>query len=310
MASGSDIVALARSKAGQWRYSNDTWERMNPEQSGATDCSGFARWLYLTGAGIDIGTWTGDESKAGREIARGQYPSQIPWDSIQPGDLILMTAKYPGNYDFNAYLCHIEIYCGGGTMIGHPGGYGPQEKRAQAWMEAYGCTTWMVRRVLDGDNGHVPTPAPSSGIPDLRYRVCPVGGSWLPEMVNHYDPSGSGDDYAGNGNPIGYLALQMSGWYQVCSENSGWLPPVRGYDINDIDNGCAGDGSPIKMVRAYNETQDPNTTGWLAIEYAVANVGGPFFANMVDLRDTSGSGDDFAGNGGNVSAFRARLIRV
>lgn len=38
-------------------------------------------------------------------------------------------------------------------MIGHPGGMGPQEKWAQAWMEAYGCVTWMVRRVFDdGDD--------------------------------------------------------------------------------------------------------------------------------------------------------------
>ena len=310
MATGGDIIALARSKAGQWFYTNDAWERMNPEQSGGTDCSGFARWCYLTGAGINIGTWTGDESSAGREIARGQYPNEIPWGSMQQGDLILMTSKFPGDYSFGHYDCHIELYCGGGTMIGHPGGYGPKEKRAQAWMEAYGCTTWMVRRVLDGDNGVAPAPATSSGIPDLRYRVRPVGQNWLPEMVNHYDPSGSGDDYAGNGNPIGYIALDMPGWYQARSANSGWLPAVRGYNPDDLDNGCAGDGSPITGIRCYYETQDASSTGWLQVEYAVANVGGNFFASMYDLRDSGGSGDDYAGNGGNISAFRAKLVRV
>ena len=151
MSLGSDLIALARSKAGQWYYTNDQWARMHPEQSGGTDCSGFVRWCYLQ-FGYDVGTWTGDESQAGYEVARGHYPSEIPWDDLQPGDLILMTATYWNDYSFSHYLCHIELYCGGGTMIGHPGGYGPQEKWAQAWMSAYGCITWMVRRVFEGDD--------------------------------------------------------------------------------------------------------------------------------------------------------------
>ena len=151
MSKGEELIALARSKAGQWYYTNDWWARMNPDESGGTDCSGFVRWCYLQ-FGIDVGTWTGDESYAGYEVARGHYPYEIPWDDLQPGDLILMTANYWDNYAFNEYLCHIELYCGGGTMIGHPGGYGPQEKWAQAWMESYGCITWMVRRVFGDDD--------------------------------------------------------------------------------------------------------------------------------------------------------------
>lgn len=151
MTKGEELVALLRSIAGQWHYTNDWWARMNPEESGGSDCSGTARWAYSK-FGYDIGTWTGDESHAGYEIARGHYPSEIPWDIMKPGDLILMTATYWNNYEFDEYLCHIEIYCGGGTMIGHPGGYGPQEKWAQAWMEAYKCITWMVRRVFESED--------------------------------------------------------------------------------------------------------------------------------------------------------------
>lgn len=152
MTKGDELVALLRSIVGQWYYTNDWWARMNPEKSGGSDCSGTARWAYSK-FGYDIGTWTGDESHAGYEIARGHYPSEIPWDIMKPGDLILMTATYWNNYEFDEYLCHIEIYCGDGTMIGHPGGYGPQEKWAQAWMEAYRCITWMVRRVFEeGDD--------------------------------------------------------------------------------------------------------------------------------------------------------------
>lgn len=146
-----DIVARARSVAGQWYYTNDEWARLNPEQSGGSDCSGFMRWLFAQ-FGYNIGVWTGDESKAGRVVARGHYPSELPWDTMKPGQMIFMTATYWNDYSFEHYLCHVELYCGGGTMIGHPGGYGPTEKLAQAWMQVYKCITWMVVDVLDEED--------------------------------------------------------------------------------------------------------------------------------------------------------------
>ena len=181
MSQGSDLIALARSKAGQWYYTNDQWARMNPEESGGTDCSGFVRWCYLQ-FGYDVGTWTGDESYAGYEVARGHYPSEIPWDDLQPGDLILMTATYWNDYSFSHYLCHIELYCGGGTMIGHPGGYGPQEKWAQAWMESYGCITWMVRRVFEGDDD-----VSASDVWEYDYKGTAPRGNMYNCMLGIYD---------------------------------------------------------------------------------------------------------------------------
>lgn len=179
MSKGTDLIALARSRAGDWYYTNDWWSRMNPEESGGTDCSGFVRWCYLQ-FGIDVGTWTGDESYAGYEIARGHYPWEIPWDEMEPGDLILMTANYWNNYDFDEYLCHIELYCGGGTMIGHPGGWGPQEKWAQAWMESYGCITWMVRRVFTEEKV-IPKQEAGNAVNDagLAYRAHVQDAGWL-----------------------------------------------------------------------------------------------------------------------------------
>lgn len=172
--------------------------------------------------------------------------------------------------------------------------------RAQAWYDEMGG---------GAAPSLAPSPAPSVGIPDLRYRVRTANGV-LPEMVDHTDTGGSGDDYAGDGSPILYLAIDMPGWYQVRTQRQGWLPRVNKYDINDLEDGCAGDGSPITAVRCYYETQDPDATGWLGIEYSVANVGEGFLADMIDLDDTSGCGDDYAGNGGMVSAFRARLVRL
>lgn len=176
-------------------------------------------------------------------------------------------------------------------------------KRAQEWYDA------MMAGTAAPDPSPAPSPAPAPELPVVRYRVR-SGGVWLPEMVNRTCTGGSGDTYAGNGQPIEYLSMDFPGWYQVCTEKQGWLGKIYKYDINDEMNGMAGDGSPIKYVRCYYETPDPNATGWLRIRYAVANVGCDFFAEMEDLTDLSGYGDDAAGNGGTVSAFYAYLIQA
>lgn len=176
-------------------------------------------------------------------------------------------------------------------------------RRAQEWYDA------MMAGTEAPEPSPAPEPAPVPAVPDVRYRVR-AGGVWLPEMVNRTDTGGSGDTYAGNGQPIEYLAMDFPGWYQVCTEKSSWLPKVYAYNPDDLDNGCAGDGSPIKYVRCYYETADPEATGWLRIRYAVANVGCDFFAEMEDLTDLSGYGDDAAGNGGTISALYAYLVRA
>lgn len=174
------------------------------------------------------------------------------------------------------------------------------------------CVNLSDGRLSGGEAGGAGLEAARSDIPVLRYRasVDPAGGRWLPEMEDHRDTGGSADDFAGDGaNPLCYLAIDMPGWYQVRTA-VGWLERVRSYDVSDLVHGCAGDGTPIVAVRCYYETPDPAETGWLGVEYSVAPVGGGFLPDMVDLSDTGGSADDFAGNGGPVARFRARLVRL
>ena len=45
-------------------------------------------------------------------------------------------------------------------------------------------------------------------------------------MVDHPDTGGSGDTFAGNGDPLRWFTIDMPGWYLVCTEASGWLDPV------------------------------------------------------------------------------------
>lgn len=160
-----------------------------------------------------------------------------------------------------------------------------------------------------GNTSGSSTSSTSSG--DVRYRAR-VGGVWLDEMCNHTDTGGGGDDFAGLlGQPIEYLAIDMSGWYQAKTVDNGWLEAVSGYNTSDLENGCAGDGSPIIAVRCYYETPDPNSTGWLAIEYQAHTAESGWLDAMHDLTDTGGSGDDFAGNGGEwIDGFRAQLVKA
>lgn len=134
----------------------------------------------------------------------------------------------------------------------------------------------------------------------IRYAASTAADAswWLPDMVDHTDTGGSADTFAGNGDPIRWLAIDMPGWYQVRTEAGGWLDPVHGCDKSDLVNGCAGDGSPITAVRCYYDTQDPSTTGWLFAEYDANGL-----PKMRDLVDTGGSADTFAGNGGRVTTF-------
>ena len=173
-----------------------------------------------------------------------------------------------------------------------------------------GILHWQSDGETLGENGVINSGGSSENdLPALEYRAR-VGDIWLDEMCNHTDTGGSGDDFAGLlGQPIEYLALNMAGWYQVKTVDNGWLEAVSGYNIADLENGCAGDGSPIVAVRCYYETPAPAETGWLAVEYQAHTAESGWLDAMHDLTDTGGSGDDFAGNGGEwIDGFRAQLV--
>lgn len=210
------------------------------------------------------------------------------------------TTGYQSNpWNQGAYDCDIRQYSGTGRLNGYGGNLDLDKAYfdAATWKKYAGQTT----------SSNTPT-KPTTSVPELRYRVSTdqSGKSWLPEMINYKDTGGSSDDFAGNGQPIRWLAIKMNGWYQVKTSN-GWLPKVHGYNINDLNTGCAGDGTPITAIRCVYQTPDPKKTGVLYIEYqAYTNK---WLPAMKDLKDTGGSSDDFAGNGQQITRFRAKLIK-
>lgn len=88
---------------------------------------------------------------------------------------------------------------------------------------------------------------------NVYYRVQTQKHGWLPEVKNL-------EDYAGYENsPIIGVAIRVdkgSLKYRVHTKNGGFLPYVTGYDINEHNNGYAGNGSIIDAIEVYYNTPD------------------------------------------------------
>lgn len=140
-----------------------------------------------------------------------------------------------------------------------------------------------------------PTPTPSANPVVYRTSNDPKGKKWNKEYKDI-----SGDGHSGfAGKPIRWLAMDGVKRYRVCTEESGWLPWVKRYDIKDLENGCAGDGSPINGIQVDDAT----------CHYAVHVMrgGGEWYPDMHGLIDSGGSNDNFAGDLANrIDLFRAR----
>lgn len=140
-----------------------------------------------------------------------------------------------------------------------------------------------------------PTSSGSSGGQTIhfKYRVRTVQDGWLPEVVNLAD-------YAGiPGHAITDIAIGVdrgSLWYQVHVKGGGWLPAVSGYNINDYNNGYAGNGQVIDAVRAYYNTPSDYAAqyGYQKAQYRVAPIGGSYWPWQFD-NETSGGQDGYAG---------------
>ena len=83
---------------------------------------------------------------------------------------------------------------------------------------------------------------PSSNVVNVYYKVKTQKHGWLPEVKNL-------EDYAGwENSPITGLAIRVdkgSIKYRVHIKGGNWLPYVTGCNINDFNNGFAGDGKNI-----------------------------------------------------------------
>lgn len=121
---------------------------------------------------------------------------------------------------------------------------------------------------------------------NVYYRVKTQKHGWLKEVKNL-------EDYAGwENSPITGLAIRVdkgSIKYRVHIKGKGWLPFVTGYDINEFNNGFAGDGvNAIDCVECYYYTPN-NIRPYKKAKYKVNN-----YPYQYDNEKTKGQ-DGFAG---------------
>lgn len=138
-----------------------------------------------------------------------------------------------------------------------------------------------------------PTSSGSKPTINFKYRVRTKEDGWLPEVVNLAD-------YAGiPGHAITDIAIGVdrgSLWYQVHVKGGGWLPAVTGYDINDYNNGYAGNGKVIDAVRVYYNTPADYSAqyGYQKAQYRVSPLNGGYWPWQYD-DETGGGQDGYAG---------------
>ncbi|MFR1762205.1 N-acetylmuramoyl-L-alanine amidase [Frisingicoccus sp.] len=128
---------------------------------------------------------------------------------------------------------------------------------------------------------------------------------WWPKVKNREDWAGASD-----GEPLRYLGICVSKGSirgRVYTEKNGWLPYLTfadKYDINDLENGVLGDGSPIQAIELYYITPD----GYIykRVAYRVSDVNHDTFY-PVQYDDETGNGQDgYAGMFGvGVDKFQA-----
>lgn len=241
----------------------------------------------------------------------------LAWEIAHSDGVVVATRNDCNWFENGSYGNYVKVRHDNGyyTLYAH-GAYntvqvsvGQRVKRGQRLMYmgntgmSYGAHLhWEVR--TPNDTRIDPTPyldadLPNSG-PDkevnVYYQVKTERDGWLPVVKNL-------EDYAGwAGSPIIAIALRVdkgSVWYQAHVKGGGWLPKVTGCDINDFDNGYAGDGRPIDCVRIYYNTPS-DIRPFKRAKYRVNN-----YPYVYDTEPCS-NGDDFAGEYG-VDATELRV---
>ena len=141
---GAKALAWIMARRGKFAYLQGPG-RMDPDNSGVTDCSGLMYAAFKATSGTFVGTWTGDQYFRGAEPfpRRGGAMTAEERAQLRPGDMIVMAWKSTGSY--YPETDHVDMVVDSNTLVGHGGNpyYGPvtysiDRLAATRW--------WTVRR--------------------------------------------------------------------------------------------------------------------------------------------------------------------
>lgn len=272
----------------------DQSNRWNIVYGGECDCSSLVIHCLREAGFTCAATYTGNLSAdlCGRGWARVAV-DRAP----QKGDILLNDANHVAVW-LGDCLAQASIDENGNIAGGASGDQTGRETHTRSYYDyPWDCYLRYV--------GGQPQPQPTPGNEIFTYRAL-AGGRWYEECQNLTDPTGDG--FAGDlENPIKAIAIKVNSGsvkYRVHLKGGDWLPWVTGYDINDFNNGYAGDcHTDIDCVQVYWYSSDGN--GYA--QYAVYTNG--WLDWQIDT-ETSGGQDGYAGiYGRSITGFKLTVKR-
>lgn len=272
----------------------DQSNRWDIREGGECDCSSLVIHC-LREAGFDTGSASYTGNMSSNLCARGWVRLPVDRNNLQPGDILLNDANHVAVW-LGDCLAEASIDENGNITGGASGDQG-EETHTRSYYNYWNCYLRYT--------GGQPQPQPQPGNEIFTYRAL-VNGQWYEECQNLTDPTGDG--FAGDlKNPIKAIAIKVNSGsvrYRVHLKNGGWLPYVTGYDINDFNNGYAGDGEhEIDCIQVYWYSSDGN--GYA--QYAVYTNG--WLDWQID-EETSGGQDGYAGiYGRSITGFKLTAKR-
>ncbi len=139
----SKVVDWVRQRIGKFDYSQSNPERLNPDVTGVTDCSGLWWRAYIDVTGVDVGNYTGTMAQRGTLIADSNGSTiQQAITKAKSGDLLIL-GKPP-------IFEHVEGFVSdGNAQTLSQGGPGKGPNYRDAIQETpYFENSWQIRRYL------------------------------------------------------------------------------------------------------------------------------------------------------------------
>jgi hypothetical protein len=268
-------------------------------------CAAFVWWVFKHAGGADL--LYGKTANCGTLAINFNAHGRLLKSGFKPGDVVLFhwsatkSTYVPGFYSFD-HVGIIEKCNSDGsytTIEGNTGGTSNGEVKRQIRWPSNICG---VGRPAYGGSSNSSSSSSGSTVtvatPNMFYRVKTKNHGWLPEVKNLQDYAGIEQD------PITAIAIKVdkgSLWYRVHVTSGKWYSKVTGYNINDINNGYAGDGStPIDAITIYYKTPDDlrNKGKVCCAKYQVSPMGTTgYYDWQIDDNTTNGM-DGYAGSFG------------
>lgn len=145
------VISLVESRANKNQYTQSALREK--VFGGYSDCSSLMWQCYLKGAGVFIGTWTGEQVEHGTVVKQsfgGRHTlTAVDLSVMKPGDLVF----WGNGHDDTR---HVEMFIGNNQLIGHGSGIGPRYKTATEYTHTYPLVE--VRRYINEDSTPIRKP--------------------------------------------------------------------------------------------------------------------------------------------------------